>query len=131
MSYFECVYHNTDDGRVLFLIPKKRGKGFLKAPFGGHHCNDYYFAFKNLCDYDCVDIDGYLEVLVPERVKKSPYTLPLLLFNILEVFPGIMFFNEVSYSDFIDRWKGVKIKNNYPLCCYGAEYIREICKGEK
>lgn len=58
--YFTGI-HNT----LAILIPKKIGKGYLKSPFGGHHCNKYYFQFLNLgIDYvgNCFDIDGYLSI---------------------------------------------------------------------
>ena len=70
----------TSDG-FGFLIPKSRGKGYLKAPFGGEHSNDRYHAFMNEMDcdlyFDAFDVDGYLHVEFKDyRIKNQNEHLP-------------------------------------------------------
>lgn len=48
---------------IAVLIPKRKGEGFLKSPFGGHHSNKYYWDFMNKMTNerhfkDVSDIDG-------------------------------------------------------------------------
>jgi hypothetical protein len=49
--------HSQD---VMFLIPKKRGTGFLRTPVG-HHINKLSTFISGL-GYDCDGLDGYLSV---------------------------------------------------------------------
>lgn len=59
-----------DFGRsVMFLIPKKRGEGFLRQPVA-HHSNDLSRFITNL-GYDCDGLDGYLNVCTGSTYGKE------------------------------------------------------------
>jgi len=50
------------DGSICILVPKKRGTGFLRVPYG-HHVDDGLEDVR--CELDMVDLfglDGYLRV---------------------------------------------------------------------
>jgi ABC-type tungstate transport system permease subunit len=76
----KAIYHVSESmNALLVLIPKKRGKGYLKSPFGGHHRNDKYNEFLTLDDQhdtsELNDVDGYLHISLrsfadPEKTKK-------------------------------------------------------------
>lgn len=46
---------------VIFLVPKKRGKGFLRTPIG-HHTNDLSRFFSMELGLDSFGLDGYVRV---------------------------------------------------------------------
>lgn len=54
------IYWGVQTYSVIFLIPKKRGVGFLRQPVG-HHVNDLSRFIAKL-GYDCFGLDGYLDV---------------------------------------------------------------------
>lgn len=59
----ECdgrIYWAVHNRSVMFLIPKKRGIGFLRQPVG-HHVNELSTLITSL-GYDCCGLDGYLDV---------------------------------------------------------------------
>ena len=45
---------------LMVLVPKRRGKGFLKCPVG-HHSN-WLSDFVDSMGIDCVGLDGYLSL---------------------------------------------------------------------
>jgi hypothetical protein len=54
------IYWANFGTSVMFLIPKKKGTGFLKVPVG-HHVNSLSRFITDL-GYDCDGLDGYLNV---------------------------------------------------------------------
>lgn len=96
--------------RVCVLIPKKRGKGYLKSPFGGHHANLQYRKFNqsNLEKVgDCVDIDGYLSVDIRANSWGKDYydVVHSIMDELMDVFPQIKGYEEIDSPTF---WSHVK-----------------------
>ena len=92
---------------VAILIPKKRGTGYLKSPFGGHHANDKYREFG---DYtikgkgDSVDIDGYLFVEISFSSWEPAYDqcVKEIMEALCEIFPQVEGYGEI-HSEFWDH----------------------------
>jgi len=68
LIYFSNCFgysHNTyAKYNVLLLIPKLRGEGYLRAPFGGQHSNERYWDFigEMRLGGDVTDCDGYVSI---------------------------------------------------------------------
>lgn len=95
---------------VCVLIPKKRGKGYLKSPFGGHHANLQYRQFNqsNLEKVgDSVDIDGYLSIEIRANSWDKDYydVVHSVMDELMEVFPQIKGYEEIDSPTF---WSHVK-----------------------
>lgn len=56
----EAIYM-WDNGGLNVAIPKRRGKGYLKVPFG-HHANSKLNDIENEEGIDMCGLDGYLEL---------------------------------------------------------------------
>jgi len=95
---------------ISILVPKINGKGYLKSPFGGHHCGKKYIEFCNLnLTYagTCVDIDGYLSVGFglnswDEKYKEG---IEEVMNGIVEIFPQCKGYKEIDSPTF---WGHVK-----------------------
>lgn len=96
---------------IAVLIPKKNGKGYLKSPFGGHHCNKKYFEFCQLnLKYSgtCVDIDGYLSVgfgVSSWDKKEYEEGIKEVMEGLVSIFPQCKGYKEVDSPTF---WSHVK-----------------------
>ena len=89
---------------VGFLIPKKRGSGFLKAPFGAHHVNKHFqkwsdMTFNNKNIADAFDIDGFLNIETKIRYKDEGFDE--LLNEILEIL--LQIFDQATGSRKVSR----------------------------
>ena len=86
---------------VAILIPKKRGNGHLRSPFGGHHANRQYIEF---CDHnirgkgDSVDIDGYLVVGISFHQFEAEYEqcVKEIMEALCEIFPQADGYKEIG-----------------------------------
>ncbi len=100
LLYFTGVYE-----RIEILMPRERGKGWLKSPFGGHHTNSFYWDFLNLrIPYvgDCYDINGYLSICFSKHNHESDFneSVQLVLDGLKEVFSQILSTKELSHDEF-------------------------------
>lgn len=101
MEKREALYYCGISYQLAVLIPKKKGDGFLKSPFGGHHCNDYYRKFTSLAPRgtgDCVDIDGYLAIGV--SYNPSQRLVKDICSALKKTFPHISNFKEIGHDKF-------------------------------
>ena len=97
---------------VAILIPKKRGVGYLRSPFGGHHTNRQYFDF---CDYnikgkgDSVDIVGYLVVGISFYSLQPEYDqcVKEIMEALCEIFPQADGYEEI-HSEFWNYIRGTR-----------------------
>jgi len=90
---------------MIVLIPKRKQKGYLKAPFGGTHANDLYWNFLSLDGQqyinNCCDIDGYLEITLnifdnnnqDEEYKKA---IKQILKDLIKVFNHCDSFEKIN-----------------------------------
>lgn len=92
---------------ISILIPKFRGAGFLKSPFGGHHINKRYYELYNLFEMEIginnaprsiIDIDGY--VALEFSTSRPPKAANLYLDEVLKVFPYCTGYKEIGKSEF-------------------------------
>lgn len=104
---FEALYWLGSRKQFCCFIPKKNGRGYLKAAFGGHHINKVYQEWDDIKPNgvnDICDIDGYLQIDITlnhfddgydeliEDIKKS----------LIEVFPDqITSWREIHGNEFI------------------------------
>ena len=98
----EILYYVGIARGVSILIPKRRGVGYLKAPFGGHHCNDAYRAFTSEIQSDCFDIDGYLFVGTSYNWQSQEYRdfTSEVLQVLLEIYPHCSGAKEIGSDEF-------------------------------
>lgn len=90
----KITYYAIDGSGFYFLIPKKRGEGFLRQPVG-HHDNKLskFISYELSCD--CVGLDGHLWVeckpydgrgyIIPNFTEKINFILNFLGFESVEV----------------------------------------------
>lgn len=55
------VLANPSRAEISILVPKRRGTGFVKVPFG-HHANKALGQIEDEIGYDIYGLDGCLEV---------------------------------------------------------------------
>ena len=59
----KVIFYMFNRDSVCFLIPKKRGHGFLKVPAGHHYKKgDISSTIQHELNYSCSGLDGYLDV---------------------------------------------------------------------
>ena len=97
-------------GCVAILIPKKRGVGYLKSPFGGHYAGEKYKEFCSLnLTYagDAFDIDGYLSIGLGLNSWDADYIKAVteIMEGVISIFPQCCGFKEVDSPTF---WSHVK-----------------------
>ena len=90
---------------ISILVPKKRGIGYLKSPFGGHHCNKHYFEFTSLnLTYvgDCCDIDGYLSIdfRLNQWDEEYQFAINEIMTGIVTVFKQCEGYKEIDAETF-------------------------------
>jgi len=96
---------------ISLLIPKQRGSGYLKSPFGGHHSNERYWRFLEaigqLTQVD--DIDGYVNVstrYLGQFDDKEEFEKKVME-AVIKVFPQVEKYEEIQHAEF---WKIVEGK---------------------
>jgi hypothetical protein len=92
---------------INILIPKIRGKGYVKSPFGGHHSNDKYKELSRFnIDMDVSDIDGYVNIHTSYRINQWDDAFNDYVNNIKkvfeELFPRIKSWKEIELRQFMD-----------------------------
>jgi len=100
-------YYTGIQKGVAILIPKLRGVGYLKSPFGGHHANFKYreFGYHNIKGKgDSVDIDGYLFVEISFNSWQPEYEqcVKEIVEALCEIFPQAEGYEEI-HSEFWDH----------------------------
>lgn len=112
ITYSECYALYFHSGHWLnLLIPKKKGKGFLKKPLGGHHAN------KNTMDlvysddltgvvnfYHTTDVDNYLSLKMCKADYQQGFDsdLSIVLEKVKETWNQIKGFELVEQHVFWD-----------------------------
>lgn len=99
--------YSTHSMDLVVLIPKLRGVGYVKAPFGGHHSNQYYRAFMMfdfpLHYFGCCDADGYLIIPLTFNTQQEHKELvENVLKALIEIFPRISEFKKIEWNDYFD-----------------------------
>lgn len=57
------------DANICAIIPKQRGKGYLKTPYG-HHINPGLEDIRTQLDnVDIFGLDGHLEIRIGDKVR--------------------------------------------------------------
>lgn len=105
LKKMEALYFTGINKVLAILIPKINGKGYLKSPFGGHHCNQKYSEFSNLNLEnigDVYDIDGYVSIGFRFNVWDDEYEdrVKLIMESIVSIFPQCTGFKEANSSEF-------------------------------
>ena len=103
------LYYTKGLEFIAILIPKIRGGGYLKTPFGGRHSNDKYKLFEraniDLVNYHQTnDIDGYLHIATEisyfddghEAVVKE------VIDFLKDIFPQIDSWKKITGDEFFD-----------------------------
>jgi hypothetical protein len=91
---------------ILFLIPKLRGSGYVKAPFGGHHGNAHYLSImdrlSNIDFVSLIDVDGYVCF---DFDKSGHYEsdLEAIKTAIKEEFKRVTEFEYLTWTSFLDK----------------------------
>lgn len=100
VALYICQYYD-----ISILIPKRRGVGYCKSVFGGHHSNANHKKFENIkpnwfCGDTC-DVDGYLIIDTKIKTFQIGYDKGLkeTLAALKEVFPFISEFKR-DYDQF-------------------------------
>jgi len=111
-KYNNCALYFTGIcDEIAILIPKLYKDGYLKSPFGGHHCNKQYHEFMDLyISYvgDLIDVDGYLAVEFGLQTWSKGYIkgVEAVMEGIKKVFPRVLTYRRCDANEF---WKIVSI----------------------
>lgn len=103
-----AIYAINSVGNLCILIPKLRGDGYVKAPFGGHHANEKYREITHYNDLpikDIEDCDGYVSVSF--SVSRWSDTFTLIIGEVQEhfekVLPRIKKWEKLSHKEFMEQ----------------------------